>query len=396
MESHLSNVDKKRKTRDVVDNGCNQSRSSGNIGNIGNNHRYKQQTTQNPKRGGPGILLTCETGREFKARREALQMLQQDWDALLRSKHERTLGDGDANPLTFSSSSATDPGSTIDKDQGKGITLDEELAQLQNDRSKFRSASHESPFTIYETGCKGTVLILYQNLNSPILPMTSANTSDSDAGTINDTVTDNASIETNQNRTQSTGTDAFHNAPNEKTRVTETGSKLDEKQNEWDPLLLVERIVHDMTLKSPNYTSSRYISRMIPIQTTCYATIEDVCIAVKSLLEAIVARHTSNRSKTSATFAIQEKRRFCNHMKREPLITKVGEVVGTVTKGNEWTVNLTKPDYTIWIDICKTVAGISIIHDMHLFPKNFNLVEHRISLDTKASNTEPTVVEKER
>ena len=387
-----SNSDKKRKSAAIT--GSNNSTGASNTGS--SYHRYKSPSTpQNPKRGGPGILLTCETGREFKARREALQILQQDWHVATTSSKNLAAG--------TTTTTNNDPSKSSQHTTG-GCTLDTEIAQLREQRLKSTSlSSPDSPFVIYETGCKGTVLILYQTSgSSPATPpLNSADTTDQQEHVRNNGDKVQVSLETKSNETKS---------------ANDSLESEDQNLYPWDPLEVVKRIVQDMSLKSPNYTSSRYISRMIPIQRTCYATIEDISAVVQSLLEPIVAaiqnnhgnlkvdNNSSSSSSTApstlltstTTFAIQEKRRFCNHMKRESLITAVGNMVDVVTKeknSEQWKVHLSKPDYTIWIDICKTVAGISIIPDMQsLFPRNFNLVEHRISLNAEnGSDTEPTV-----
>jgi THUMP domain len=374
-----SNSDKKRKSADIGNSNSNSY------------HRYKPSLNpQNPKRGGPGILITCETGREFKARREGLQILQQDWEiAKVQSPQEicdETPKNTDTTQSSLSQTTSTD--GTRNESNSSSALLDNEIAKLRQDRSKFSSSSPDSPFVIYETGCKGTVLILYQT--SCIAP------------TAPPDVTNETSRKSKYKDT--TQTETNFDVDRKGTVPSDERIKVENKNtNEWDPLAVVKRIVEDMKLKSPNYTSSRYISRMIPIQRTCYATIEDISLIVQALLEPIVAARRCNHqsgsgtigndntdaaTKATTTFAIQEKRRFCHQIKREALITAVGNIVGAVTKDanhkNEWTVNLSKPDYTIWIDICKTVAGISIIPDIHTsYPRNFNLVEHRISLNTE-------------
>ena len=396
-----SNTDKKRKNTDISNSNCNTS----------SYHRYKLSSTpQNPKRGGPGILLTCETGREFKARREALQILQQDWEVAtvrsLRGNYTET-----ATHLKQSGSSDYNSTSETRKESSSGSTLlDEEIAQLRQQRSKFSSSSPDSPFVIYETGCKGTVLILYQASS----PSQAAPPAKRETSKVQNTRNDDGDIKNTTLDTAQPG-ENFENDQTVLAASDECIKVVNENKFDWDPLIVVKRIVEDMTLKSPNYTSSRYISRMIPIQRTCYATIEDISTVVQSLLEPIVDAlckscpivsetidHNDTENETistpiitnkTTTFAIQEKRRFCHQMKREPLITAVGNVVGDVTKANntEWKVNLSNPDYTIWIDICKTVAGISIIPNVQSYPRNFNLVEHRISLNTEiGSDTEPT------
>ena len=341
----------------------------------GNSYHYKQshQRTNNPRRGGPGILFTCETGREFKARREGLEILKQDWLQPQQTPSTPHVSNSDSTaPLTG-------------KDGSIKSTLEEELAQLHKDRSKSHLPSPDAPFALYETGCKGVVVFLFQRsvVQNSISPASTTTVSSVEVNILND----------------------FSGNPGSTSGVDEDDPLVDtfDANNAtvsdlWDPILAVQRIAHDMTETSPLYTSSRFITRMIPIQMTCYATIDDIVPAVQTLLQRILTLEISPPSPTSGacsgaskpltashTFAIHEKRRFCSHLKREPLITAVGNMVGTITKENPWTVDLTNPDFTIWIEICKTLAGVSILPAKHLHPRNFNMVEWRLSVD---QNTE--------
>jgi THUMP domain len=318
-------------------------------------YNYKQSHTNNPRRGGPGILFTCETGREFKARREGLEILQQDWE---RSSISRT----DMSRIDRSASASANG-----TDDTSKSTLEEELATLRRERFNEQSPSSASPFALYETGCKGVVVVLFQQ----------------PAG---------------KNSISSTCTTANGSSESNGKGSVEHDMSGDHPMKLWDPVLAVHRIAQDMTEKAPVYTSSRFITRMIPIQTTCYATIADIVMAAQALLQPIVdsQSHLTVSGETSGdsfppsvrshTFAIHEKRRFCSQMKREPLITAVGNMVGEVTRKKPWTVQLTNPDYTIWIEICKTLAGISILPFGHLHPRNFNMVEWRLSLDPNAGS----------
>jgi tRNA(Ser,Leu) C12 N-acetylase TAN1 len=371
MTNVEGNTDRKRNITAI-------SGSSGEPSSNNHYHRYKQQPhrTNNPRRGGPGILFTCETGREYKARREGLEILQQDWD---RSKVPQKSTNTLKSQTDDHSNAPLGATVVVEKDGSIKTSLDEELAQLHKDRYKVSSSLSNLPFSIYETGCKGTVLVLYQN------------------STVDN---DNPEASATKPELGIHGTDSEKKCtsnPNsaviDDVNSTPAGITLFGKNSahiRWDPLMAVHRIAQDMTTKLPAYTSSRFITRMIPIQITCYATIGDIAIAVQSLLEPIVAANAQKlvstiseaSSSPNFSFAIQEKRRFCSQLKREPLITAVGDVVGAITKDNPWNVNLSTPDYTIWIEVCKTIAGISIIPAIHMQPRNFNMVEWRLASDT--------------
>jgi tRNA(Ser,Leu) C12 N-acetylase TAN1 len=72
------------------------------------------------------------------------------------------------------------------------------------------------------------------------------------------------------------------------------------------------------------------------------------------------------------------KRRNCGHVTRDQIIDTVGGVVEQATKEDPWKVNLRQPDYTVWIEICKTLTGVSIFpSSVQNMSRNFNLAEIR-------------------
>lgn len=104
----------------------------------GNNNRGWKH--RNPRRGGPGVLLTCETGRENKCRREGIAILQHYF------------------PLGLSGgidSHHVDTNDSTQDDTKSSLTLEEELKML---RSQKPSASMK--FSPYETGSKGSVFLM--------------------------------------------------------------------------------------------------------------------------------------------------------------------------------------------------------------------------------------------
>lgn len=103
---------------------------------------------------------------------------------------------------------------------------------------------------------------------------------------------------------------------------------------------------------------------------------------LRSILESTAGKEKPNDNKTTPTFAIQSKRRNCGHITRDHVIDWVASQVDQTTrefgKTGEWKVNLKSPDYTVWIEICKTLCGISIVPNMYLtITPNFNLAEFR-------------------
>ena len=169
---------------------------------------------------------------------------------------------------------------------------------------------------------------------------------------------------------------------------------------------MVDRVVEDMKKgRRGSYPSSRFTTRMIPIQATCFAGLEEIQYAVESLVSSIILSITNSEAASSSTdgehpkkkkgtttFAIQTKRRICGHLKREQIIEAVGQQVAK--SAPDWTVNLSEPDYTVIVEICKNLAGISVVPSSSTataegtigtsrtppFIKNFNLAELRTQI----------------
>merc|ERR1719232_55173 len=102
-----------------------------------NNHSGALTATK-PKRGSPGFLLTCETGREVKCQREGIELL-----------------------LYYYNSG----GMELDHDcieEKATLSLDEEISMLK--KKKYSCSSDEkNPFTLYETGCRGIVFLMHND-----------------------------------------------------------------------------------------------------------------------------------------------------------------------------------------------------------------------------------------
>jgi tRNA acetyltransferase TAN1 len=359
------------------------SADRGNGGSTRGQYKQSQHAHNNPRRGAAGILLTCDTGREAKARREGLAILQQDWEqnyvATPSSPSNVTIPHDEAQP------SATKPSSD---------SLDAELEQLR------RTNTVAPSFAVYETGCKGTVFILC-TASRPIVPPRLK----SDTGGVDPNPAKKPKLDTPAEDTAPSPPSVTEGKTNEEAQaangdlahgsIQTRAACASVSRADWNPFDVVRRVVRDMENGANTLTSSRFITRMIPIQASCYTSIEDIQYAVEKLLEPIVtmqAKQATTGSSTASTariptFAVQEKRRFCGHIKHDQIVDAIGAVVDRVTNG--WKVNLTLPDYTIWIEVCKNVTGVSIVPLHNLKPKNFNLAEFRDSLAAAAAAVEP-------
>ena len=229
------------------------------------NSRKRPWSHVNPSRGGPGILLTCESGRERKCWREAQALLQH-------------FGPAAASKTTEQQS------------------LDEEIASLKKAKPAFQE---------FETNCRGVVVLLYKPDDDDNTATTSHN---------------------------------------------------------WDPVALVHRILTAGTDDAP---SSRFISRILPLQRTCYTNLDEIYETVLALLPP---------TNQQPTFAVYVKRRNCTtQLTTEAIIDKIAT---HCIQDLKWTVQLQEPDVEIWVEICQTLVGVSVLCG-EATRKSWNLVQAR-------------------
>jgi tRNA(Ser,Leu) C12 N-acetylase TAN1 len=109
---------------------------------------------------------------------------------------------------------------------------------------------------------------------------------------------------------------------------------------------------------------------MIPIQATCFVSLEEIGLTSKALIKKYLA------NKPPSTFAVAVKRRNCSTLSRDQVIDAVAKELVETDESSKWKVNLKSPDFTFHVEICKTLCGMSIIKNASTY-RNFNLVEIR-------------------
>lgn len=169
---------------------------------------------------------------------------------------------------------------------------------------------------------------------------------------------------------------------------------------------------------------SRFVTKMIPIQATCFATMEEIKPAAKSLLEHFLMPHgikiandrsetfqsddgkpddVTNHKNNLPTFKIEFRKRFCSHLKRDDVISVIADSIGDLTseywlmKESKRTnleekrqqdscietdskfpplfgVDLGNPDYTIIIEVCRTLCTMSVVKNAQSY-HHFNLMK---------------------
>ncbi len=136
---------KKRRHKEWKDHGSGSGGGGGK-----RSSRRPPVLLNNPKRGAPGILLTCDRGREAKCQREALQIIDHYYE---KQHHHEEDGSSSHNVHDHT-------------DTSKTMSLEEELKQLQEvDQTK-----KEANFGIFDTGCSGVVFALCTVPGSEMIP----------------------------------------------------------------------------------------------------------------------------------------------------------------------------------------------------------------------------------
>ncbi|XP_023670794.2 THUMP domain-containing protein 1 isoform X2 [Paramormyrops kingsleyae] len=131
-----------------------------------------------------------------------------------------------------------------------------------------------------------------------------------------------------------------------------------------DPAHLVHHILQD--LHTTKKKKSRVILRMLPVSGTCKAYLEDMEKYLSSFLEPWF------KAPNQGTYQISFKARNSSHNSREDIIKALAGVVGTLNPKNK--VDLTNPEYTVIVEVIKSVSCVSVVKDYMLFRK-FNLQE---------------------
>jgi tRNA acetyltransferase TAN1 len=367
-------------------------------------HERKKPKYQ-PKRGGPGILLSCETGREKKCLREGLEIINFYFKGMDKEEKEKG-GVTDDNTRTQEEGgkkevAAPDASTCATETKHKPLSLDDELAQLQSKNKasgyKHQNLAHNGPFAVYETGCRGTVFVLCTLPNCSLIPKVVKKQIDNGEEDNEDHGADKGKNDT-EPTAKKQKSEQDNDAAKEEGTADETCANSDPAGNvsaaAYDPTETVRRVIDDIQQEITNKSShkrnipgSRFIMRMIPIQATCYASIDEITVTFRALLDRLLQtldqtddKKDSDEDKSPKTFSVVFKKRLCGNVHRDQVIEAIVEQVNKATS-KSWKVNLSKPDYRCQVEICKTLCGISIIaagkEDFIMSSHNFNLADLR-------------------
>ena len=305
-----------------------------------------------PKRGAPGMLLTCETGREKKCQREGLEILN-----FYLQTSDLTITPGNRS-------------SQKEDDRVTGLSLEEELERLKSKKE----SPEPSAFGVYDTSCRGAVFVLCTLPTCNLIPtiqteymLSKKNQIKSKNDEAGDDVDNVSNMKLKSDR-DGAETDEKCDSPTmspAKDEKNDDGALSVKETPPWDPISTFQTILSDINNDSNKAAPrSRFVTRMIPIQATCFASPEELELTCLEVLKKYVSR-------TAKTFAIVFKRRNCSNLNRNLVIKIVGEIMSK--KFPACKVRLDKPDTTILIEVCGTLCGLSVVENVQDCRK-FNLI----------------------
>jgi tRNA(Ser,Leu) C12 N-acetylase TAN1 len=345
---------KKRRSKDWKVHGRGETNTSGSGGSGrggGGRSRRPPILLNNPKRGAPGIILTCDRGRESKCQREALQIIEHYYAKQQQQQQQhREKEDGSSSHHE-----------TKDTTEGsKTLSLEEELKQLQEEDQIKKEAN----FGIFDTGCSGLVFALCTVPGSEMIPPVKLSKISKSA-----VVGEDPPPQTKRQKLDSGTLTATTKETDDTCRPLSAAATM-VYSTKWDPVPIVRQILQDIEQDTgKDAPSSRFVSRMIPLQATCYVSEEEMKIASQSLIERYFPS-------SAVTFAVAVKRRFCQAaLPKAKIIDIVAAAV--LEKVPTCKVDLDNPEVTVVMEICKTMCGLSVIPKCHDHFKNFNLAEAR-------------------
>ncbi|CAJ1926354.1 unnamed protein product [Cylindrotheca closterium] len=373
-------------------NNNNNSNQNKNKRRYQDNFRHKKHH-RNPRRGGPGVLLTCETFREVKCRREGMAILQHYFHHGFDDKNN-----GDANipeeEARTDGADSTKQGDDNASSASPSLSLEEELKALRS--TKASSSSH---FTQYETGSKGSVFLMCSAEGCQLIPPIVV---DSDEGDNNDEkkkkkkIDDDSTESQGTSKKQRTGdynkddnTASAAAAAAKSTPANDATGKNDDNQEgsnskPWDPVPVVCKVLADVESNVTSAPSSRFVTRMIPMQATCFASNVEIQATAEALLQKYFFPCPEYK-----TFAVSFQKRICNNVKRPEIIDMIaGSILDNEAYPKDrYTVSLDNPDATIVVEIVRTLCGISVVPRTKEIANNskFSLVSAR---ESKASPEE--------
>lgn len=186
-------------------------------------------------------------------------------------------------------------------------------------------------------------------------------------------ISESGDVETNLKRELEALKAAAHCPESKRFQVVESGAKnvLFIRTTLENPVELAEKIMAD--IQRTKQQQSRFLIRLVPVEVTCKAYVNDIEKAIEPLLEKYFK--TQPR-----TFGIVFNHRNNSNICRDTVIQVVADKVSAIRSDHK--VNLKEPELSIIIEIIRGIALLAVVPDFHKY-KKYNL--HALS--SKNSDT---------
>ncbi|XP_072767432.1 THUMP domain-containing protein 1 homolog [Anoplolepis gracilipes] len=154
-------------------------------------------------------------------------------------------------------------------------------------------------------------------------------------------------------------------ASSRKFQVVDTGAKntIFIASTLPNPLELVTKIL--TKLDATKQQCTRYLLRLLPIEVSCKAYMDDIKTKASALFEKYFAQEPK-------TFSIVFNRRNNNNIKRDEIIQDLAEIILRKNPGNK--VDLKNPEIAVIVEVIRGVCLLCIAPNYYKF-KKYNLLE---------------------
>ena len=252
-----------------------------------------------PRKGPPAIFVSCESGREKKCQWEALELMHHYYYSSRHDPDEQNdaktqLQPDGENDVADIDNEATNGNNQMQQEQEeKPLSLEEELSLLRKGvmaeevltydnsskrqkvgtNNKKKVSSMKSPFSVYDSGVRGMICILCNLPGCEVIPYDEI-VAKIHAARKEKAENQSSSAHDNNEVTNNNGNNEVGNS-----EKVEKNPDLNDRSSAsvWDPIDTVKRIMEgaieernsantSKSLISP--PSSRFISRMLPMQAT--------------------------------------------------------------------------------------------------------------------------------
>jgi tRNA acetyltransferase TAN1 len=133
-----------------------------------------------------------------------------------------------------------------------------------------------------------------------------------------------------------------------------------------DPIMLISKLFR--AVATDNTARTTHVEKLVPLQKTCYPTLE----AITTAAEMLLIPEPLGPDSTPKTFAVVAKIR--GKVDESVSRSKLTSAVAALVDQTKHKVNLTEPDIVILVEVIRNIAGVSVVkgEEFRAF-KRFNL-----------------------